>query len=220
MAPDSLLWEAPEISIDREEFQDLLNRLDLRPLFKRKEISDQARKNRITIHDWLNEPDDPGLSTAPKWELLLGVKLVDTSLASVVQGKKRKGKQKAAGPAVEVHSARVARRSGPDGQELRDLIIEVTQRRYGFDDEKKQKKADKDATFAEKHHDFIFRGGATLVLDLTDGTLRFAIRKRIDDDVRLNRLRLWRRGEDGADIAAIYFSEEAQAEPFAFSHRL
>ena len=136
----------------------------------------------------------------------------------MVQGKKSKGKE--TGPAVEVHSARVARRSGPDGQELRDLIIEVTQRRYSFDDEKKQKKADKDAAYAEKHKDFIFRGGATLVLDLTDATLRFAIRKRIDDDARLNRLRLWHHGEGGADIAAIYFSEEAQAEPFAFAHRL
>ena len=218
MAPDSLLWETPEVDIAREEFDDLLGRLDLRSLFKRQAISDQARRNRIAVHDWLIEPDAPGLSTASKWERLLGVKLVDKSLASVVQGKK--GKEGETGPAVEVHSARVARRSGPDGQELRDLIIEVTQRRYGFDDEKRQKKADKDAVYAAKHHDFIFRGGATLVLDLTDATLRFAIRKRIDDDARLNRLRLWHRGEEGVDIAAIYFSEEAQAEPFAFAHRL
>ena len=48
---DSLLWEVPEISIAREEFKDLLDRLDLRPLFKRQEISDQARRNRIAIHE-------------------------------------------------------------------------------------------------------------------------------------------------------------------------
>lgn len=213
MAPDSLYWEAPEVTIEPEVFADLLGHLDLHPLFRRQHISEQAKKNRMAIHRWLMEPDDLGKATAPKWEQLLGVKLVDQSLASVVRAKKGK-------PAVEVHSARVARRSGPDGQELRDLIIEVTQRRYGFDDEKKQKKADKDDAYAEKHHDFIFRGGATLVLDLTDATLRFAIRKRIDDDLRLNRLRLWNRGEQGSDIASIYFSEEAQAEPFAFAHRL
>jgi hypothetical protein len=127
------------------------------------------------------------------------------------------GSQKAS--AVEVHSARVARRTGPDGQELRDLIIEVTQQRYAFDKANEQKKADKDANYAAKKHDFIFRGGATLVVDLTDGTLRFAVRKRIDDDARLERQRRWRRGEEGVDIAAIYFSSAAQAEPFAFAHR-
>jgi hypothetical protein len=213
MAPDSLYWESPQTALDPKIFAELLDeQLDLKPLFRRSEIAEQAKRNRRTIHDWLEEPDDRTSGTALAWEKLLGVKLIDRTLASVVR-------TKTGSPAVEVHSARVARRSGPDGQELRDLIVEVTQRRYAFDEPDAQKRADQDYEFAEKNHDFIFRGGATLVIDLTDKTLRFAIRKRIDADARLTQQRNWRRGKDGADIASIYFSSDAQAEPFAFAHR-
>lgn len=214
MAPDSLYWEAPEQSLDPSLFQNLAARLDLAPCYRRADIYDQARKNQETIHGWLMQPDDLHPDKIGLWEELLGLKLAPGGLASIPQSRTYKGR-----PAVEIHSARIARRSGPDGQESRELIIEVTQRRFAFDDPGKQKRADRDAAYARKSRNFIFRGGATLVIDLTDNSVRYAVRKRIDDDRRLERQRRWRNSGDAAGLAATYFSSEALAEPFAFAHR-
>ncbi|TCA34357.1 hypothetical protein E0H70_07230 [Rhizobium leguminosarum bv. viciae] len=210
MAPDSLYWEPPEDAIPSGVFAELLARLQLAPLYKREDIASQSLFNRQEIHRWLMEADDPELSTVPMWERLLGIRVLkDNGLASVLH--------KGGFPAVEVHSARIARRSGPDGQETREMIIEITQGRHGFDDPEKQKKADYDEKYAKANKDFVFRGGATLVIDLTDGHLRYAIRKRIDDNVRLQRQRSWNAGN--MDLMETYFSEQALIEPFAFIHR-
>jgi hypothetical protein len=210
MAPDSLYWEPPEEEIPTKTFEDLIGKLDLNPLFKRADIADQSRKNRAQIHAWLMTPDDLTLSTLPRWQRILGVCLSKNEpLASIV----RRGRF----PLVEVHSARIARRSGPDGQETREMIIEITQGRYGFNDPEQQKRADQDGGYAKANKDFIFRGGATLVIDLTDGHLRYAIRKRIDDDLRLHRQRRWNAGD--TDLLKTYFPKETVKEPFAFMHR-
>jgi len=214
MAPDSLYWEAPEFTLDVGLFEDLVRHLDLHPCFRRSQIYAQARENQEAIHRWLMAPDDLHPSKIALWEGLLGIKLAGDGLASIAKSPSYRGR-----PAVEIHSARIARRSGPDGQESRELIIEVTQRRYAFDDSKKQERADRDAGYARKNRDFIFRGGATLVIDLTDNSVRYAVRKRIDDDVRLDRQRRWRNGEDAGGLFATYFASQALAEPFAFAHR-
>ncbi|WP_084583847.1 hypothetical protein [Sphingomonas azotifigens] len=214
MAPDSLYWEAPEAALDPTLFADLVQQLDLQPVFRRAEIYQQSRNNQAQIHRWLMSPDDEHPAKIALWEELLGIKLAAGGLASIAESQTYKGR-----PAVEIHSARIARRSGPDGQEARELIIEVTQRRYAFDDPEKQARADKDAKFARKNRDFIFRGGATLVIDLTDNSVRYAVRKRIDDDQRLDRQRRWLSGEQSAGLYATYFSTQAMAEPFAFAHR-
>lgn len=214
MAPDSLFWEAPEISLDPGLFADLIGRLDLRPTFRRAEIYAQSQANQVHIHNWLMAPDDLHPAKIALWEALLGIKLAQDDLASIAQSPSYAGR-----PAVEIHSARIARRTGPDGQESRELIIEVTQRRYAFNDFKKQERGDRDAKYARKNRDFIFRGGATLVIDLTDNSVRYAVRKRIDDDARLERQRRWLNGEQAVGLLATYFSTQALAEPFAFAHR-
>lgn len=214
MAPDSLYWEAPEQPLDPSLFTDLIDQLDLQPRYRRAEIYQQAQSNQEIFHGWLMHADDRHPGKIALWEELLGIKLGSDRIASISESKTYPGM-----PAVEIHSARIARRSGPDGQETRQLIIEITQRRYAFDDAKKQKRADRNAASARKNRDFIFRGGATLVIDLTDNSLRYAVRKRIDDDKRLDRQRAWRSGTDGAGLAATYFSSQALTEPFAFAHR-
>jgi hypothetical protein len=215
MAPDSLYWEAPETILDPSLFTDLIGKLDLNPTFRRSEIYQQSRANQLQIHNWLMSPDDLHPAKIALWESLLGIQLAAGGLASIPDSKSYPGR-----PAVEIHSARIARRSGPDGHEARELIIEITQRRYGFEDPKKQQRADRDAAYAGKYKNFIFRGGATVVIDLTDTSVRYAVRKRIDDEVRLDRQRRWLNGEQAAGLLATYFSSQAMAEPFAFAHRL
>ena len=70
--------------------------------------------------------------------------------------------------------------------------------------------------------DFVIRGGATLIVDLRDGGIRYAVRKRIDDDDRLQQQRDYLSGAAASDLRALYFGAAAArsaAEPFAMLHR-
>jgi hypothetical protein len=122
-------------------------------------------------------------------------------------------------PALEVHSARVARRTGPTGRQSRELLIELTQKRFGYFDAKVQADVDSGRLAVKPRPDFVMRGGSTLVIDLTDGSLRYVIRKRIDDDKRLARQREWQLSIRDFSLAATYFGNQRMSEPFALAHR-
>lgn len=255
MAPDSLLWEAPDtkdlpggnpdtLSIlfgsllaqlqlgvgfsggDRQgvgfEPKDFDNR-NLRELAMRIVQFNQAK-----IHDWLdsNSPNDEA------WEKLLGLRLLlpdDKRRTTAKQGPARLATIKTGknGPKFEVHSARIARRQGPNGETLDQLIVQVTQRREGYFDPRKQLLADAGRMMDAKRIarfpkgwadcDFIFRGGATFHVDLRDGRLRRIIRKRIDNDMRLDEQRHYLKGDSMA--RAVAMRGRAVNEPFAFVHR-
>ncbi|MDQ0464386.1 hypothetical protein QO010_002167 [Caulobacter ginsengisoli] len=116
---------------------------------------------------------------------------------------------------VEVHSVRTTRRAGPDGQDIRQLVIEVTQRRRGYLDPDVQAAQDRgEGGWSEG--DFTFRGGATLIIDLRDGRLRYVISKRIDDQARLDQQRRFLL--DPHDLAFTY-NQGRMGEPFALLHR-
>ncbi|SDA36271.1 hypothetical protein [Sphingomonas sp. NFR15] len=123
------------------------------------------------------------------------------------------------GLSVEVASVRTTRRTGPDGQDIRQLVIEITQRRRGYFDAKVQ--AANDATPPPQgtfpKGDFIFRGGATVIIDLRDNTLRYVITKRIDDDVRLDRQRQHLLAPEAMGFT---YDPAAAKEPFAMLHRM
>ena len=126
------------------------------------------------------------------------------------------------GLAVEVASVRTTRRAGPDGQDIRQLVIEVTQRRQGYFDPKEQTAHDappppggKDEP--RKWGDFVFRGGATLIIDLRDNKLRYVISKRIDDEIRLRRQRDYLLTP--ATMGFTYDRGRSN-EPFALLHRM
>ena len=123
------------------------------------------------------------------------------------------------GLSVEVASVRTTRRAGPDGQDIRQLVIEVTQRRQGFLDPEEQERADKTPVRGKERPprgDFVFRGGATMIIDLRDGTLRYLIRKAIDDEDRLKR---HREHILQPSAAAFTYNRGSSAEPFALLHR-
>ena len=113
---------------------------------------------------------------------------------------------------------RATRRSGPDGQDVRQLVIEVAQRRRGYLDPAEQKKVDMGGR--RKKPDFIFRGGATLIIDLRENRLRYVMRKRIDDDERLNEQRELLVRPDGFGFNYLpQETGESGREPFAMAHR-
>jgi len=214
MAPDSLLWEVPDAwdsSLIGADFSTVLEKLNLDSLFLRDKIWEQSRTNQKIVEDWLNQPDD----RTTDWERLLGVRFGADAPATIerVEG--------GAEPKIEVHSVRIARRAGPDGQDMRQLVVEIIQRRRGFFKEDMQAKADKGQVEGEpapdpKAMDFNFYGGCTLLVDLRDGRVRYVVRKRIDDDKRLDDQRKHLLGVSG-NLAAVYF--DAGREPFAMLHR-
>lgn len=120
---------------------------------------------------------------------------------------------------IEVASVRTTRRTGPDGQDIRQLVIEVTQRRQGFLDPAEQARHDA-ATVAggskPPRGDFVFRAGATLIVDLRENILRYVIGKRIDDDARLARQRAQLLL---ADEMGFTYDRGRSDEPFAMLHR-
>lgn len=216
LAVDSLLWEQPHKDLSVDEIQDL--ELDAR--FERRAATALAENNRRTFAKWFHKSD----SNDAKWQQACGVifkKKPLVRLATVSRWPDRNDGPERRYPAVEVHSVRTTRRAGPDGQDIRQLIVEITQRRRGFFDDGIQKAQDKAANGEIKAPDFIFRGGATLIFDLRNHKLRYAIRKRIDDDVRLAEQREFlRRYQRLGVLGAAYGAPGwAAAEPFAMIHR-
>lgn len=127
------------------------------------------------------------------------------------------------GAGFEVHSLRPARRVGPDGQTLTDLVIELTQWKAGYLDPDLQERVESDrGTASPPPADFAFRGGCTLVVDLETLALRYCIVKRITNRDRLARQRAFVLGEADTSLRALYFgglTRRDLAEPFALLHR-
>jgi hypothetical protein len=114
-------------------------------------------------------------------------------------------------PLFEVHSLRAAQRVGPDGNALNQVVASITQKRRLPLDEQ-----DPDGD------QFTFRGGCTLILDLTTLSLRYTIVKRIDAESRLRQQRSFMLDELGGSLYATYFApltRQGEEEPFAFLHR-
>ncbi|WP_293904743.1 hypothetical protein [Phenylobacterium sp.] len=215
MAPDSLMWESPEIiepGLSACHFNPAV-RLNVDPEWRRPKIWRQALDNQQKLWGWLSRE----AAKNPKWESLLGIQLSADAPQTIGRS------QRTGLPAVEVHSVRVARRAGPDGQDLRQLVIEVTQRRRAFLDPDVQAQADRgEARTDPTDMDFEFRGGCTMLVDLRDWTIRYAIRKNIMDDGRLQTQRDFRSGATEDALRALYFGDQANrpgAEPFAMLHR-
>ena len=235
MAPDSLAWEVPDVSelpaYDEANgflFSDLLLELYLTfasyrsagggGIGLRQQNLEIVEENEKRVWRWLQALDDP------KWDQLLGIHLTPgatTPDGRVLHSIPRRDYGKGERPIVEVYSTRAARRAGPDGQELTQLVVQVAQRRAAYFDPKEQARADRGEPEAER--DFWFRGGATLLIDLRDGRLRNVIRKRIDHEERLAEERLFRMGDRGPLAMATYTPMRAQSvrprEPFAMLHR-
>jgi hypothetical protein len=102
---------------------------------------------------------------------------------------------------IEVHSVRPARRVGPDGQLLSDVVVEIT-----------QTFRPSDPTQA------VFRGGCTLLVDLRSKEVRYLVRKRVDHAGRLAGQQAFAAASVDM-LRASYFSRSDEGvEPFAMLH--
>jgi hypothetical protein len=182
----------------------------------RKFLFEQNEENKDRLHQWLTNP--------PKIEVVkaLGLNLDPEAPGSIY----RDGDV----PSLEVHSMRPAYRVGPDGRTMRDLVIEITQTRRGYDDPRVQEAVDKGELAPPPDPDFIFRGGVTLLFDLEKGQLRYAIYKRISSERRLEAQRRFLARALNPSLRVTYFGDGRRSqfsglvkglplEPFALLHR-
>lgn len=114
-------------------------------------------------------------------------------------------------PKFQIYALRPARRVGPDGGVLNQLIISIVQTRdikIPSPNGKKQIKLP-------------FRGGCTLILDLDTMQLLSAITKDIADEARLERFKQYHLGlmTDGSLRATYFRNLKNENEPLAMLHR-
>jgi hypothetical protein len=220
LAADSLVWQPvdslPSVSILRgllnsnsERLLEKLNQWNLSA--RRKQAFEDARQMRLFLHARFRELRDT--EHVRLFEQLTGLTLTDDAPWSI-QRSREDGL-----PRFEVHAVRPARRVGPDGQLTQNLIVEITQKRFGFDDRKRQAMADRGElpdSLLDKAN-FTFRGGCTLIYDLETARLRYCIHKSIGSEQRLQRQRAFLIDPDSASLRAA-FDRDASSEPFAFLH--
>jgi hypothetical protein len=171
----------------------------------RRKVWKEMRKSGEEIHAWLLSEKVREIASH------FGLALGQDAPRSIERGKDGL-------PLFEVHSVRPARRLGPDGQTLTDLVIEITQKRHGYVNPLWQDKVDS-GEIDPPPHDFWLRGGCTVLVDLDRGAVRYCIGKGIASAARLAAQRAFVRA--GASPQATYFGDprrREQAEPFAMLH--
>jgi len=228
LSEESLLWHSPDEDEQKAFLKVFRGPGTLRKLVPdwglttdRVNIYKQARRSRAILHGWFTD-----------------VNAIEAARAAhIVLDKDRPEafyRDKNDVPTLEVHSARPARRVGPEGQTVTELVVEMTQRRRGYYDPEVQEEVDRGEIEPPKP-DFIYRGGCTLLIDPETAKVRYCIYKRILSKNRMDRMRRFLLGDESPSLRATYFDdprkayfqrltaprrglEEPAVEPFALLH--
>jgi hypothetical protein len=230
LAADALLWSEPAAPLPK--FGDLIRQiksdlptLEWQTTAERTEIARLNHKYQHVTHDWIKQRRaTPAGKREWNDEALdaLGLALNADAPATIYRSKTDRL------PALEIHSVRSARRPVQDGRTIIDLVIEMTQRRRGYLDPKKQDQAEQlppDSPKWDKEFkpDFRFRGGCTLLIDSETGLVRCCVVKNIRSDSRLARQREFATAASEPSLRATYAPSPSPGarvlEPFALLHR-
>lgn len=169
-------------------------------LKSRRDIHEETEKIAGALHNWIASEGHSQLKAFSR----------DAGITFEFNLEGLKKSARSTSPAFQVHSLRPARRVGPDGDSMNQLVLSIIQSRdVPLDPNDKKSPKMK------------FRGGCTLILDLDTKELLYAIKKDIADPVRLEAHREYRSGllTDGS-LRATYFKHLKDIEePFALLHR-
>jgi hypothetical protein len=221
LSEESLLWRQPEdrcarairqALFDEQGRQTLELDMDIRP--DRRLTYDQTCSNQARFQAWL--------SRQTSLDIFEGVGLTrdPNAPASIFR--------KDGLPSLEVHSMRHASRFGPSGNTITDLVIEITQRRRGYNKESVQQAVDR-GEIDPPEADFIFRGGVTLLYSPLTQEVRYAIKKHVTSERRLQAMRRYLNRTLHPSLRMTYYGEsqksffqamqaDAPMEPFALLH--
>ncbi|HEY8504247.1 MAG TPA: hypothetical protein VIL46_06665, partial [Gemmataceae bacterium] len=178
LSADGVRWQRPLLLLS-DRFAPALEKLVARTWdvgADREEIYRQQCRDCAFVHEFLEEgfAGDPAL--AAEIGRFLGVVLSYAERGPEGEGYASIPANRDGRPKFEVHSVRPLRRVGPDGDVLTDLVVVLTQRRFGYRDPKVQQKVDagEPAPAAKlRRPDFYFRGGCTLLIDRETREVRY-----------------------------------------------
>ncbi|MBL8235836.1 MAG: S8 family serine peptidase [Bryobacterales bacterium] len=197
LSEENLRWSPPQFVLDPDGIQAMVGELDLAwdLSSNRRDAYIRGEKNGAILWDWLQRLDD---ASAVQLQRDLGIYI------HAVEGMPAGVKLNNAGkPVVQIHSVRPARRINSRNQQMTDLVVEAVQQCQAQDPETKEWTT--------------HRGGCTILIDLKNYRIRYAIRKRVGHPARVAEERAFRRmaaeGQQG------YFDNRQSAEPFALLHR-
>jgi hypothetical protein len=195
LSVEAMLWEPPPLQFT--QLKTILAELDLDWDLRsqRRQAWSSVRANATRFKDWLTNP-----ARVPDAELaVLGMQRAAVNGFQLTNAEGEKIACDVHG--IDVHSIRPARRVGPDGQLLSQLVVELTQSYY-----------------ATGGRPDVYRGGATLLIDLTKQEVVYLVRKRAEQPARISQQQAFRRtrmAEAAFNYRGLDFS---QAEPFKFLH--
>jgi hypothetical protein len=201
LSVESLVWHVPDEK-EQEIFRAVFGgRHGLREIIPEWDtntdllaIQEQARKSRVLLHTMLMKPEAR--------EAVRAARLVMENFKPSIY-------LKGGLPALEVHSVRPARRTGPDGQTVLELVIDITQRRMGYLKPEVQEKVD-EGKIKPPRPDFILRGGCTLLVDPGSGKVRYCIYKDIMSNYRLDMMRKYLKDGLSPSLHMTYFGNPFQ----------
>ena len=202
--------ESPEMEFGIRSLADVS--LDWSLDADRRRVYHSMRRNAASVRVWLTQ------GGMKKHLSKLGLTLSESAPLSVYRAKDGL-------PSIEVHSVRVARRRGPRGVVMTDLVVEICQRRRGYLDPEVQKAVDEGTRPIQAgRSDFRFRRGCTLIIDPVKEEIRYVIATKGDvtDNNELERVRQFLVGEAQRQENAFYGGPtgiDPEQEVFAALHR-
>jgi hypothetical protein len=196
LSEESLRWQPPSYTFAPADLRDLLGNLSLdwNLATDRRKSYEASEANGKALWVWLKKMKREHAIELGKD---LGVYLLET------ENMPRQIPMHNGFPALEIHSVRPARRIASNGQQATDLVVEMVQRYVETD--------------SETQESTTYRGGCTLLIDLEQERVRYAIRKRVGNPDRMAAERAFT--GSSADGNSPYFRSEEFSEPFAMLHR-
>lgn len=202
LSEESLQWHKPN-PVEQAKFVEFFSGADrigkLVPEWttksEREAIFDKVKGSRETLEGWLKEERGADVRK------IMHLTVEPGAPKSVV----REGNI----PKLVVQSVRPARRIGPDGQTVTDLVIEVTQSRLGYYEPEIQEEVEKGER-ESVDPDFILRGGCTLLVDIETAEVKYCVYKRVLSDNRLNRMREYLQSDASPGLRLGYYGSAAQ----------
>ncbi|HEU0122689.1 MAG TPA: S8 family serine peptidase [Bryobacteraceae bacterium] len=196
LSEENLRWQPPRIQVDAADIQAMVKDLELTWDLNsdRRESYSRSESNGYRLWKWLRAlPDDKAAALQKE----LGVFIhagpdMPEGVALREDGT----------PKLHLR-VRPARRITSRNQQMTDLVVEAVQRFTVTDPESKE---------CTTH-----RGGCTLLIDVMQGRIRYAIRKRVCNAERAQEEKRFLARV--SDDSPAYFTADAEREPFAMLHR-
>lgn len=239
MSIDALLWSTGEAAIEEASTRRGLE--DLRSMWNEMEVEKSLGEVRrvhsgtSSFRPWNLESDrlqawrNAGTNAAAMWQWLhkdsgrkllpaLGLNVSQSAPPTVFRSSTTKA------PTLQVQ-VRTALRRSARGATVTDLVVEITQRRRGYFDKRKQEKMDARKTPIpyNQRGDFYYRAGCTVLIDPATMRVRRVIRTpgTIVDNRQMERVRAYLSDGGLQPPNAFWLARDAlkDKEPFALLHR-